>query len=65
MEIWDEYGNVAYVDDAERGSPNFGPPAKGPNMCNGKKIPEVKRGNLIPYSTRHYCMLKENSTARH
>merc|ERR1719150_385294 len=54
MEIWDEYGNVAYVDDAERGSPNFGPPAKGPNMCNGKKIPEVKRGKF------HCKALKKN-----
>merc|ERR1712139_38386 len=47
VEIWDEYGNVAYVDYEERGNANFGPPAKGPRECDGKKIPEVKRGKFI------------------
>merc|ERR1711990_773873 len=39
VEIWDEYGNVAYVDYEERGNANFGPPAKGPRECDGKKNP--------------------------
>merc|ERR1719242_2403343 len=55
MEIWDEYGNVAYVDEAERGSPNFGPPAKGPRECNGKKIPEVKRGKFHCKALKKKC----------
>merc|ERR1711970_1697220 len=47
VEIWDEYGNVAYVDYEERGNANFGPPQKGPRECDGKRIHVVKRGKFI------------------
>merc|ERR1719387_3101565 len=38
IEIWDENGMVAYVDESERGSAVFGVPDKGPRECAGKKI---------------------------
>ena len=44
IEIWDENGMVAYVDENERGSAVFGVPDKGPRECAGKKIPMVKHG---------------------
>ena len=44
IEIWDENGMVAYVDESERGSAVFGVPDKGPRECAGKKIPMVKHG---------------------
>ena len=44
IEIWDENGMVAYMDESERGHPDFGVPDKGPRECGGKKIPMVKHG---------------------
>merc|ERR1711915_797456 len=46
IEIWDENGMVAYVDESERGSAVFGVPDKGPRECAGKKIPTVKHGKF-------------------
>merc|ERR1719168_137757 len=46
IEIWDENGMVAYVDESERGSAVFGVPDKGPRECAGKKIPMVKHGKF-------------------
>merc|ERR1719197_2114150 len=46
IEIWDENGMVAYVDESERGSAVFGVPDKGPRECGGKKIPMVKHGKF-------------------
>merc|ERR1711937_141388 len=45
IEIWDENGMVAYVDESERGSAVFGVPDKGPRECAGKKIPMVSTVN--------------------
>ena len=50
IEIWDENGMVAYVDENERGSAVFGAPDKGPRECGGKKIPMVKHGKI--YKTK-------------
>merc|ERR1711955_99171 len=48
--IYNEDGNVAYVDSTERGvfpsREDFVQP-KGPRECMGKKIPEIKNGYFI------------------
>ena len=56
IEIWDENGMVAYVDESERGSAVFGVPDKGPRECGGKKIPMVKHGkqNIMLIFFRFY-----------
>ena len=41
FEIWNEFGQVAYVTSG-RDVPEFRTPEKGPRECGGKKIPAVK-----------------------
>ena len=41
FEIWNEFGQVAYVTSG-RDVPEFRTPEKGPRECDGKKIPAVK-----------------------
>ena len=41
FEIWNEFGQVAYVTSG-RDVPEFRTPEKGPRECDGKKIPTVK-----------------------
>merc|ERR1719471_2205296 len=53
IEIWDENGMVAYVDESERGSAVFGVPDKGPRECAGKKIPKNK-----PRGKKKKCVFK-------
>ena len=55
IEIWDENGMVAYVDESERGSAVFGVPDKGPRECAGKKIPMVKHGKQNIMFNSRYC----------
>merc|ERR1712241_313855 len=53
IEIYNDQGQVAIVDDAdaarEGGRPNFGAPdaQRGPRECMGKKIPQIKNGYFV------------------
>ena len=51
FEIWNEFGQVAYVTSG-RDVPEFRTPEKGPRECDGKKIPAVKVSLL--QSKSHY-----------
>merc|ERR1711937_333224 len=50
-EIWNDQGEVAYVDDMETGremvNMNFGVAERGPRECMGKKIPTIPNGYFV------------------
>ena len=59
FEIWNEFGQVAYVTSG-RDVPEFRTPEKGPRECDGKKIPAVKVSFPQSFLTQTFPFRMEN-----